>query len=116
MEHPQHMFWLRHNAPVMCMPQSLWTEDTGDIGGLKSRDLTYDVSRSALGVFKFSETTGPTEAKFHVAPPWDWGKDGKPIQIIKVISCYSLLLSPGPGTFSRGFATNLAPTGLLAAL
>ena len=66
------------------------------------------MSRSALGVFKFPETTGPTEAKFHVAPPWDWGKDGKPIQIIKLICCYSLLSSPGPGTFSRGFATNLA--------
>ena len=28
-------------------------------------------------VFKFSETAGPSEAKFHVAPPWDRGKDGK---------------------------------------
>ena len=28
-------------------------------------------------VFKFSETTGPTEAKFHVAPPWDRGKRWK---------------------------------------
>ena len=31
-------------------------------------------------VFKFSEATGPTEAKFHVAPPWDRGKDGKLIE------------------------------------
>ena len=33
-------------------------------------------------VFKFSETTGPTEAKFHVAPPWHRGKDEKLIQMI----------------------------------
>ena len=33
-------------------------------------------------VFKFSETTGPNEAKFHVVPPWDNGKDGKLIQMI----------------------------------
>ena len=32
-------------------------------------------------VFKFfSETTGPTEAKYHVEPPWDRG--GKFIQMI----------------------------------
>ena len=29
-----------------------------------------------------SETTGPTEAKFHVPPLWDRGKDGKLIQMI----------------------------------
>ena len=28
-------------------------------------------------VFKFSETSGQTEAKFHVAPPWDRGKRWK---------------------------------------
>ena len=28
-------------------------------------------------VFKFSETTGPIEAKINEAPPWDRGKDGK---------------------------------------
>ena len=33
---------------------------------------------------KFSETIRPTEA-FHVAPPWDRGKDGKLIQMIWVI-------------------------------
>ena len=33
-------------------------------------------------VFKFSKTTGPTEAKFHVTPPWDSGKDGTLIQMI----------------------------------
>ena len=33
-------------------------------------------------VFKFFETPGPTEAKFHVAQPWDRGKDDKIIQMI----------------------------------
>ena len=60
--------------------------------------------------FKFSETTGPTEVKFHVAPALDSGKDGKLIQMILVICCYSLILStPGAGAFSRDFTTNLAP-------
>ena len=35
-------------------------------------------------VFKFSESTGPTEAKFHVAPSWDRGTDEKLIQMILV--------------------------------
>ena len=37
---------------------------------------------SGHNIRKFSETTGPMEAKFHVAPPWNRGKDGKLIQII----------------------------------
>ena len=46
-------------------------------------------------VFKiFSETTGPTEAKFHLEPQWDRG--GKFIQMIPVICCSS-------------FTTNVAP-------
>ena len=44
-----------------------------------------------------------------MAPPWDRGKDGKLIQMIKVICCNSLLSAPGPGAFSRDFTTNLAP-------
>ena len=32
--------------------------------------------------YKISESTGPSEAKFYVAPPWDRGKDGKLIQMI----------------------------------
>ena len=39
------------------------------------------------GICKFSETTEPTEAKYHVIPPCDRGKDGKLFQIC----CYSLL-------------------------
>ena len=33
-------------------------------------------------VFKFSETTGITEAKFHVAPPWDKEKRWKATPMI----------------------------------
>ena len=58
-------------------------------------------------VFKFSETTGPTEAKFYVTPPWDRGKDGKLIQRSFVVIHYCQLL--GAGAFSRDFTTNLAP-------
>ena len=36
----------------------------------------------AFRACEFSETTKPTEAKFHVAPPWDRGRDGKLIQMI----------------------------------
>ena len=53
-------------------------------------------------VFKiFSETTGPTEAKFHVEPLWDRG--GKFIQMIPVICCFSFeYFQPlGVGAFSR---------------
>ena len=43
-----------------------------------------------------------------MAPPLARGKDGKLIQIIKVICCYSLLSTPGAGAFSRDFTINLA--------
>ena len=39
--------------------------------------LIVSVFCSEQNICKFSETTGPTEAKFHVAPQWDRGKDGK---------------------------------------
>ena len=56
----------------------------------------------------FSETTGPTEAKFHVEPPWDRGR--KFIQMVQVICCSSLLsTSGGAGAFSRDFTINLSP-------
>ena len=61
-------------------------------------------------VFKvFSETTGPTEAKFHVEPQWDRG--GKFIQRIPVICCSSFeYCQPlGAGAFCRAFTTNVAP-------
>ena len=57
-----------------------------------------------VGVFKiFSETTGPTEAKFHVEPQWDRG--GKLIQMIPVICCSSFeYCQPlGAGAFLQGF-------------
>ena len=44
-----------------------------------------------------SETTGPAEAKLHVASPWYSCKHGKLIQMIKVICCYSSLSTPGRG-------------------
>ena len=37
---------------------------------------------SRQNIRKFSSTTGQTEAKLRVAPPWDRGKDGKLVQII----------------------------------
>ena len=54
----------------------------------------------------FSETTGPTEAKFHVKPPGARGR--KFIQMVQVIY-YSSLLSTfegGGGAFSRDFTIN----------
>ena len=50
--------------------------------------LIVSVLCSGQKIRKLYETTGPTEAKFHVASPWDRGKDGKLIQLIKVICCY----------------------------
>ena len=59
--------------------------------------------RLCVCVFKiFSETIGPTEAKFHVEPQWVRGK--KFIQTIPVI-CLPL----GVGAFCRAFTTNVAP-------
>ena len=61
-------------------------------------------------VFKiFSETIGPTEAKFHVEPQWDRGR--KFIQMIPVINCSSFeYCQPlGAGAFRRAFTTNVAP-------
>ena len=57
---------------------------------------------------KFSETTGPTKAKFHVAPPWDRRKDGKLIHMIEVIFAIHNCQLPGAEAFSRDFTTNLA--------
>ena len=36
---------LRGNTPVICIPGSLGAGDSGDIGGSKCRDLTFDESR-----------------------------------------------------------------------
>ena len=69
--------------------------------------LIVSVFCSGQNIRKFSETAGPTEAIFHVAPPWDRGKAGKLFQMIKVNCCYSLLSTPGGGAFSRDFTTNL---------
>ena len=59
----------------------------------------------------FSEITGPTEAKFHVEPPWERGR--KFIQMVQVICCSSLLSTSGGGggAFSRDFTINLSPQG-----
>ena len=61
----------------------------------------------------FSETTGPTEAKFNVEPPWDRGR--RFIQWVQVICCSSLLSTGGgggegrgAGAFSRDFTINLS--------
>ena len=71
-----------------------------------------------LCVFKiFSETTGPTEAKFHVEPQWD--REGKFIQRIPVICCSSFEYRQplGAGLFA-GLLPQMWPrsAGLLAGL
>ena len=48
-------------------------------------------------VFKLSETTGPTETF-----PGDRGKDGKLVQTIKAICCYSLLSTTGGRGYLAG--------------
>ena len=57
----------------------------------------------------FSDTTGPTEAKFHVVQLWERG--GIFIQMIPVICCSSFeYCQPlGAGAFGRAFTTNVAP-------
>ena len=57
----------------------------------------------------FSETIGPTEAKFHVEPQWDRGR--KFIQMIPEICCSSFeYCQPlGAEAFRRTFITNVAP-------
>ena len=57
----------------------------------------------------FSETIGPTEAKFYVKPQWD--RKRRFIQMIPVIGCYSFeYCQPlGAGAFRRAFTTNMAP-------
>ena len=74
------------------------------------RRLPYASMYVLLWVFEiFSETTGPTVAKFHVEPQWDRG--GKFIQIVPVICCSSFeYCQPlGAETFRRAFTTNVAP-------
>ena len=63
--------------------------------------------------YPISETTGPTEAKFHVEPPWDRGR--RFIQMVQVICCSSLLSTSGGAGggggrlgFSRDFTINLS--------
>ena len=69
-------------------------------------------------MFKISETTKPTEAKFHVAPPWVRGKDGILIQMITVICWYSLLPTPWGQVHFAGILPQIRPqsAGLLAGL
>ena len=42
--------WFHIKTPVICIPRPLGAEDTGDIAGLKCRDLTYDVSPQCRGL------------------------------------------------------------------
>ena len=69
----------------------------------------FNAEASLMRVCIFSETTGPTEAKFHVEPQWD--REGKFIQRIPVICCSSFeYCQPlGAGAFRGAFTTNVAP-------
>ena len=61
-------------------------------------------------VFKiFSKTIGSTEAKFHVEPQWDRGRNF--IQMIPVIcwSSFEYCKPLGAGAFRRAFTINVAP-------
>ena len=68
----------------------------------------------------FSETTGPTEAKFHVVPPWNRGR--KFIQMVQagvqVICCSSLLSTSGGRGLLAGSLPLICPrsAGRLAGL
>ena len=54
---PHENFWVTEHgnvvsmnyAPVICIPGPLGSGDTGDIAGLKCRNLTSDVSRQCRG-------------------------------------------------------------------
>ena len=46
---------------------------------------------------QFSESTGPTEAHFHAEPPWDRGKDGNFIQMIRSFVVIHYFQPPGGG-------------------
>ena len=109
------------NARVICVSGPLGTGDTGDIAGLKCRDLTADESPQCRRCAQrlpyasmyvlvcvcsvFSETNGPTEAKFHVEPQWDRGK--KFIKMIPVI-CFYIVMLWGRG-FLKGFYHKCEP-------
>ena len=60
-------------------------------------------------MFKFSETTGLTEAKFHVAPPLDREKMQSLLKLFRSFVVSHNCQYPGAGAFSRNFTTNLAP-------
>ena len=76
---------------------------------IQCRRLPYASMYELVCVFKiFSETTGPTEAKFHVEPQCDRG--GKFIQMIPVIFCASFEYWPlGGGGFLQGFYHKCGP-------
>ena len=84
------------------------TVDSCTLHFSSSIPLIVSVLCSEQNICKFSETTRSTEAKFHVVPPWDRGKDGSFFHMNKVICCYSLLSTPGMGVFSRDITTNFA--------
>ena len=53
--------------------------------------------------FKLSDTTGLTEAKFHVAPPWDRDKMESLFKLLWSFVVIHYCQPPGAGTFSRDF-------------
>ena len=75
---------------------------------IQCRRLPYASMYVLVCVFKiFSETTGPTVAKFNVEPQWD---SGVKFIIILVICCslFDYCQPLGAGAFRRAFTTNVA--------
>ena len=54
----------------------------------------------------FYKTTRSDEAKFHVAPPRDREKDGKPFQKIVLFIVIHFCQSTGAGAFNGNFTIN----------
>ena len=62
---------------------------------------------SGQNIGKFSEATGPTEAKCHVTPAWDKGKDGKLICTLIYLGYLLLSIIVNPAGTGGHLAGNL---------
>ena len=102
---PPHLIFFIWNSSQLI----LVSKNTGACTVYSMLTINCEYVCACVCVQNLSETTGPTEAKFHVEPQWDRG--GKFIQIIPVICCSSFeFCQPlGAGAFRRAFTKNVAP-------